>query len=223
MADLGRAATGAAVDSAADDETAADAGADRHVEDRIAAAAGAEVGLGEAGDIGVVAEHGRQVDEIADPVGEREVVPAVDLMRLDDGSPLVVDGPAEADADAMQPVPGDVGERQQFGKGGFDLPANAVGAVGGNDGASPESRERAVARSDAELELGAADFDAEEHAVIVFGHRRRWPTRSEPTRGNGARFIWRSSTDDFVSVQPIASQSPHFVRRHRSRTARCTP
>ena len=88
MPNLRRAAAAAAIDLAVDDQSAADAGADGDVEDRRQPLARAEQRFRQAGDVGVVAEDGRQPDKVADPVGEREAVPAVDLMRLDDGSHL---------------------------------------------------------------------------------------------------------------------------------------
>src|ERR1043166_7476793 len=95
MPNLRRSPPAAAVNFAVDDEAAADAGADGDVEDRRQSLAGAEECLGEAGDVGVVAEHGGAADESRDPVAEREAVPAGDLVRLDDGARRIIDGPAE--------------------------------------------------------------------------------------------------------------------------------
>src|SRR5437879_6242112 len=100
MSDLRCAAPVASIDLTIDNQPTADAGADGDVEDRGEPLAGAEEGFSEAGAVGVVAEDGGELDDVADPVGEGEVVPAFDLVGFDDGVGGVIHGSAEADADA---------------------------------------------------------------------------------------------------------------------------
>src|SRR5262249_2654569 len=72
MPNLRRPASHTAVDLAVEDEAAADAAADGDVEDRRQPLARAVQRLGEAGDVGVVAERGGQARHVGDPVGQRE-------------------------------------------------------------------------------------------------------------------------------------------------------
>ena len=77
----------------------------------------------------------------------------------------VVDGAAEADADARESARVDARPLEQLGDRRDDLPANAVGRRRRTSTLPRHSAgERAVAGADAELQFGAADFDAEEHA-----------------------------------------------------------
>src|SRR5262245_15163586 len=102
MPDLGCPASTAAIDLAVDNQPAADAGADGDVNDGRQPLAGAEERLGQAGDVRVVTQDRGQSRDVADPVGEREIVPALDLMRLDDGPGGVINRAAEADAGSLQ-------------------------------------------------------------------------------------------------------------------------
>src|SRR5438132_13805365 len=100
MPDLRSPSPNAAVNLPVDDESAADAAADGDVEDRRQPLAGAVQRLGESRNVRVVAERRGQPDDIGNPVRQREAVPALDLVRFDDGVRRVIDGAAEADADA---------------------------------------------------------------------------------------------------------------------------
>src|SRR5262245_25870670 len=105
MSNLRRAAAAAAIDLTVDDQAAADAGADRDVEDRRQPLAGAEERFGQTGDIGVVAQYCRPTQQLGDPISQGKIVPIRDLMRLDDGARGVVDRSAEADADTANVRP----------------------------------------------------------------------------------------------------------------------
>src|SRR5262249_9708276 len=152
-----------AIDLAVDDESAADAGADGDVEDGRAALAGAGQGFGQAGDVGVVAQHRGPAEEVEDPVGQGKVVPPRDLVRLDYGSRGVVHWSAAADADTVSLGTLQFGLAQQFGYGGENLPANPVRPDSDIHRAAPERGDLAVALAQAKLKLGAANLDTEEH------------------------------------------------------------
>src|ERR1043166_8804315 len=124
--DLRRSAAHAPINLAIDDQPAADAGADRDVEHRGKTLARPEQRFGEPGDVGVVPEHRGKADQLADPVGEREIVPALDLMRLDDGVRAVIDGSAEPDANPAQLVPFTFSVRKQLRNGLRNLLTNAT-------------------------------------------------------------------------------------------------
>src|SRR5262245_42612140 len=113
--------------------------------------------LGQTGDIGIVSQNGGDANKITDPVGEREAVPAGDLMRFDDRMSVVIDGAAETDADAAQMTLAQAALNEQFGKRVHDLATDALGTGGGIDDAAPQPEQLAVALADAELQLRAAD------------------------------------------------------------------
>src|SRR5262249_45819586 len=119
----------------------------------------------EAGDVGVVAQRRGQAYEIADPFREGEIVPAVDLVRFDDGARGIVHGAAEADADAAQLSALDATLGEQSRHRLDDLFANAVSAARDIDAAAPQPRETAIAVPQAKLQFRAADFNSEEHEI----------------------------------------------------------
>src|SRR5947209_1223818 len=100
MPDFRRSPPAAAIDLASDDEAAADARADGNVEDWREPLARTEDRFGQAGDIGVVAQYRGPAQHFSNPVGQRETVPAFDLVRFDDRARPIVDRTAETDADA---------------------------------------------------------------------------------------------------------------------------
>jgi hypothetical protein len=73
---------------------------------------------------------------------------------------IVVDGPAEAQTDAVKFGRGDAGLSQKFGHGGEDSPANPLASRRDVHGAAPQLDELTIAATKPKLELGAADFDA---------------------------------------------------------------
>src|SRR5262245_21170215 len=196
MPDLRRTSPATPIDFPVDAQAAADAGADRDVENRRKSLAGAEERFGEAGDVGVVAQRRGQAHEIANPVREREIVPAVNLVRLDDGASGVVHGAAEADADAAQLPALDSTLGKQLRHGLNDLFANAVGAARYIDGTAPQPCQDAVAAAQSELQFRAADFNAEEHDVCSpLSLRERgqlFPPFSLQERGRGEGSIFSS-------------------------------
>ena len=162
------AAAVAAVDVAIDDQPAADAGAHGDVEHDPAAASGAVPGLGQGRHVAVVSQYGRQAEREAAPIDQRKPLPAVDVMALGDHAARRIDRAAEADADGRHVVP-----RGQRAGGRFDLLENADGAAAGPHVETLDRRQRSIVRAHAELQLGAADFDAQVERSCVakrFGH-----------------------------------------------------
>src|SRR5262249_37507677 len=128
----------------------------------------------------------RNPEVLADPVGEREVFPALDLIRSLDSAPGRVHRTPEADAHAADRLAIEPGFRQQRGGALDDLFADAGGPAGRIDGEAPEGADPTPTPPDPELELGPADLDPEEprvvHGFSALRHRR-W-------RGS-----WRRSAD----------------------------
>src|SRR5262249_1410126 len=123
--------------------------------------------VGGPADVGVVAEHRGQLQSLAEPGGQREVVPAGDLVRLDDALRGVVDRAPKADAHAAQVRAQHARRGEQLWHRREDLPADALAAGLRVDGAAPAPQESTVAGPDAELELGAADLDAQKHGGVM--------------------------------------------------------
>ena len=98
VAELGAGAGGAAVDLAAEDQAAADPGADRQHHRVFGAARGAVEMLGEGGDVGVVVDEDRQAGALADEVADRQVVDR-QVDRGDRDAAVVVDRRRDAEAD----------------------------------------------------------------------------------------------------------------------------
>src|SRR5262245_59187455 len=87
-------------------------------------------------------------------------------MRLDHCPRRVIDRSAEADADAADVLARDPRGGEQSRHGPLDLPADALPTGPDIDRAAPPPAQPAVVGADAELQLGAADLDAE----VVFCH-----------------------------------------------------
>ena len=102
VADLHGAGTGSAIDLAVNDQAAANATSHSHIEDRREAPPRAEAGLGQSGGVGVVGNRDPfDTDRTTEPVCEREVLPAVDLVRFRRDTAIDIDGSAETDADSL--------------------------------------------------------------------------------------------------------------------------
>ena len=140
----------------------------------------------QAGGIGIVVDDdGRDLQMFDDPVGEREILPARDLVGLLDASPLGVDRAAEADADGLDLRRGRAGLAEQDREGRADLLADAGRLPGRIDAESFQGDDVAPAATDAELELGPADLDPQRP------RRRRPCDQLAPARrGRGP---WRRS------------------------------
>ena len=166
MPDLGCSEAGASVNAIVDDECAADAAADRYIKEGRIATPGAEPEFGEASRIGVVFNDGGGDFELfADPIGQREIVPTFDLVGFLDAATGGINGAAEADAGGLEFIASETGLPEQTPEGGLDLVEDAGGAAVGVDTESLECPEGSIARSDSELELGAANLDAQERGL----------------------------------------------------------
>ena len=98
------------------------------------AGAGAEAALGQAGDVRVVLERGAgNLEVLADPVRQGEIIPTLDLIGFLDAATDGVDGAAEANADGFDVLAKAGNVDQQRPDGGFDLLENAGGAAFGID------------------------------------------------------------------------------------------
>ena len=80
-------------------------------------------------------------------------------MALDDPAGQAIDRPAETEGDGLDAVLVD-----QRGGELLDLPADALGAVGGDNRRPLQGRQpAAIGRPHAKLQFRTADFNAEEH------------------------------------------------------------
>src|SRR5690348_14363133 len=89
-----------AINLSIDNQPAANTRADGDVEDWRQTLAGTEGRVGRPRHVSIIAEHRRPAKHVGDPLGQWEVVPAFDLVRLDDRVRGVVHRAAKADADA---------------------------------------------------------------------------------------------------------------------------
>ena len=99
VAQFRRADALAVVEASVDDETSADACADVRVEELLRATAAADPVLAVSGGARVVEHEGRDPEAVLEPLFQAEIVPSLDLDRLQDGSCRGLQRSAEADAD----------------------------------------------------------------------------------------------------------------------------
>ncbi len=127
---------------------------------------GAKPELGEAGCVCVVFDDGGgDLEVFADPTGQREIVPTFNLVGFLDAATSGINRAAEADAGGLDFITCETGLLEQRPEGGFDLVEDAGGAAVGVDLESVECPEGSITRPDPELELGAADLDAQERGL----------------------------------------------------------
>ena len=159
MADLRFTGRAAVVDAATDHQPAADTAAQGHVEDWIGSLAGTQHSFAQSGDVRIVVGEDGCVRQAEKPAGQIEVRPSLDLVGAGDPTGVPIDRATEADPDGIDALLGpDSRDRLR------DSPTNAFcGRLGGD--IEPEPPENgSVGFAQNELELGAADFDAEDHA-----------------------------------------------------------
>ncbi len=99
MTDFGHARAGAVKNPPVDDQSAADARADRDVEHHALVATGAKPRFGQGGHIAIVLQSGWHTQSRAAPFAKLEVFPTVDLMALDHPAAGRIDRPAKANSD----------------------------------------------------------------------------------------------------------------------------
>ena len=105
---------------------------------------------------------GRQPERLPAPIDQWESFPPGNVVALDDFSGRPVDGSAEADADARDTMP-----RNQRHGNLLDLAADTFGAFCRlNSGPLQGHQPPALAVANADLQLRAADFDAEKHISL---------------------------------------------------------
>ena len=127
--DVPRRALRAAVDPVAGDDPAADAGADLHVQ-QVLAAAPVRVVLAQRHDVHVVVDEHGHVVVLGEPVGDREAVPAGHHRRRDRLAAGERDRRGDADADAAHVFTRAIGLAQQVVEAFVDPVENLLGKAG---------------------------------------------------------------------------------------------
>ena len=141
--------------------------------------------------------------------GERETVPAGDLVRRGHDPPIGVDRAPEADPDGGDRLAGHRPARRAGGPPSRRSargcpPAPAAGSIARRS----RRQDATVAASQAELELGAADLDAEEEGL---GHRGQ---AARAVGGDGAGDAAVEVVDDPVEDDLVQRlDDPHVVDR----------
>ncbi|GAA2930482.1 hypothetical protein GCM10020221_27800 [Streptomyces thioluteus] len=163
----------AAAQLVADDDAAAQAGAQGDADDVVVALAGAEAVLAPGGGVGVVLDDDGEADALLDLVLER-LVPPVDVGGEEDRGPLVVHVAGRADADGLDVVVGADGPHR-VGDGVDD----SFGRVRGRHLACREDRTLFVDHAGRDLRAADVDADGESHVSLSFSlePRRRQPYR----------------------------------------------
>src|SRR2546429_2606559 len=138
------------------DQSAADAAAERDVKDRIEPDARAVQRFTKRPRVRVVIHTHRQTAQGLQPVAESEIGPTFNLVRATDLSRLPIHGTTEADANGRR-----LFGRNQFSERRANLPANSGAAlVAIHREVPPLDDFRGTITKD-DLELRAADFDAD--------------------------------------------------------------
>src|SRR6266849_2364361 len=153
---------------AIDDQAPTDAAAERAIKYRVGSGACPAQPLAQSAGVRVVVHPHRQARERPQPLTQRKLRPAFDLVRAADATRPPVHRAAEAD-----------GPRR-----GID-----------RDAAPLADLERFVARND--LQLRAANLDAQVTLRHCFSRRSNMETKSEESRESGKTFytgeaVWRS-------------------------------
>lgn len=153
MPELGGDAEASAPQLVADDDAAAQAGAERDADDVVVALAGAEAVLAPGRAVRVVLDDDGQADALLDLVLQR-FVPPVDVGREEYGRALVVHVSGGADADGLDGV-----VAADLGDGGADGLRHSV--RGRRGGHLVRLKDRALFVDHAGRDLRAADVDAD--------------------------------------------------------------
>ena len=190
VADLGRGAEATAHHHAPMDDAAAHAGADGDEQQVVGVLAGAEAVLAPGRGVGVVLDDDREVDQLADGLGQRFVDP-VDVGGERHRGAVDVDEAGRADADAAHV---DVRSREQP----LDQRGHHGGDAGGvvRRGLAVRTDDAAVGRHETSGDLGATDVDTDAvHSAVG-----RWALGSclVRRRRRGGRHGVRSSASRTV-------------------------
>ncbi len=194
VAELGGDAEPAAAQLVADDDAAAEAGAERDADDVVVALARAEAVLAPGGGVGVVLDDDGQADALLDLVLERLVAP-VDVGREEDRGALVVDVSGGADADGLDLV---------ALAGPFDRGGDGVhDGLGGRRCRHREGVEdRALLVHDSGRDLRAADVDADGQSHVSLSSGRA-PLRATVPEGRAS-----SGSSGRVQSRSMCSAGP---------------
>lgn len=145
----------AVVNTSIHHQTAAHAAPERNVEHRVRTPSRAVRRFAERGDIGVVVHKHRGVDESFQPAFEREVVPAVDMVRAIDPATLPIDRATETNADR-----GDFRRRENLLQRRFNLPPDAGPAFAAVNRMPMPGKDATAGVAHDDLQFCAANFDA---------------------------------------------------------------
>lgn len=177
MAELGGHAEASAAQLVADDDAAAEAGAERDADDVVVALAGPEAVFAPGRGVGVVLDDDGQADALLDLVLERLVTP-VDVRCEQDGGALVVDVTGGADADGLHVV--------ALARPGDRRADRVDDAFGRRRGRHLERREDPalfVDHSSRDLRAADIDADGESHESLSFGRAPLGATVPEAAPG----------------------------------------
>ena len=144
------------IDFPADDESPADTAPGIGVKDRGLTHARSERRLAECGDVRVVVHDDRDPCQFPQPPAERKILPALNVVRAADLARRPIHGPSVADTDGAP-----LEFRLEPPDRGLDLPANPLSPEGSIHRQLLAVHDAAVAGSRDQLQLAAADFNAE--------------------------------------------------------------
>jgi hypothetical protein len=185
MADLSFAGFDAVVNFPVLDQSAADAAAQGDVEHGVQPNAGAVGGLAKSGCVGVVIYDHWDAGEFGKPFDDWKIGPPLDLVGAAGAAAFIVHRAGEPDAYCRRfgGWPKDLRNAQ------LDLRSDARSAVGFDDIKSHALPDMAVPVACDDLQLGAADFDANvQHAVRLAWNQRAIKEEIYSWRNNLCRF-----------------------------------
>ena len=160
MANLSGTLARPAIDLLVGDERAADSAANRHVQERRATPARAKAGFRHSGRVRIVFQNDRGNSQmLADPAGQWEFVPTLDLEGFLNATILNVDRSSKSDSGRLDLPPIKFRLGEQSGNGVFDLFKNARGSARRIDRKAIQGVQASLPLANSELQLGAANLD----------------------------------------------------------------
>jgi hypothetical protein len=120
--------------------------------------------LAERGGIRVIIDRHRSLNQVRDPIAQREIFPSVDLVRFANLSRPRIDRAAEPDADGAELL---IRSPTQFADGLADLFADSTTAKILAHRPAPSAGDNAGAFAGDKLQFGAADFDSQKNRRML--------------------------------------------------------